>query len=221
MEFYLYLMKMKNKKKNSFHPEVGIRWGRQQYRIEVVYLMLRYFSHYFMMKSYAECARHEKYDIKDAESLSSFISDAFKLDCKPEDFISTTNEMANKAIEEYKKLDEILNHYFPSVRFPIDREDVIATLAYLYNKSIILKMKHMDFLFFIKYVEYAYHTRTRGVKWLLDMSLETCIWNGGFTRHMDTMLFRKTFILIEEKLEQVIQKRLKRKNKKYGTKKRS
>lgn len=134
MEFYSFLMKMKKKKKtNDFHPEIGIRWGRQQYRIEVVYLMLRCYSHYFMMKSNAACARHEKLDMKDAESLSAFISAAFKLDCKPENFLNSTNELADKAIEEYKKLDEILNHYFPSVRYPIDREDVIATLAYLYN----------------------------------------------------------------------------------------
>lgn len=212
-------MKMKKKKKtNDFHPEIGIRWGRQQYRIKVVYLMLRCYSHYFMMKSHAACARHEKLDMKDAESLSAFISAAFKLDCKPENFINSTNELADKAIEEYKKLDEILNNYFPSVRFPIDREDVISTLAYLYNNNILLKMKHVDFLFFIQDVEYAYHTRTKGVKWLKEMCLETCIWNGGFTRRTDTMLFRRSFILIEQKLNEIIQKRLRRKNKKYGTK---
>lgn len=204
-------------KKSKYNPQIGIRWGRQQHRIEVVHLILECFSHYYMMKNHAQMAKFEEKDFKGVERLSSFFNEAFKQNSKLEDFMVTTDESSNKAIEEYKILEELLNRHFPSTRYPIEKETVMSTLAYLYHDDIILKMKHYDYLFFIQWVEYIYHTRIGGIKLLMEKSIETCIWDGGFIRHADTKLFRRTFCNIEEKLNTVIQKRLERKSKKQGS----
>lgn len=192
--------------------EKGIRWGRQQYRIEVVYIILRCFSHYYMMKDYVLCSRHVT-NYKDACSLSDSVNKIFQLDSKPEDFMKGENEYVDKALDEYSQLQDLLNHYFPSNRYPIDIETIKSVLAHLYQHNILLKMKHIDYLFFIQYVEYVYHTRLEGVEYLKSRCLETMIWCGVRVRRIDSMHFRKTFIYIENVLEEINNKRLIRKKK--------
>lgn len=203
------------KKKDELNTKTNIRWGRQQYRIEVVHLILECFSHYFMMKNHAQMARTGYKDITSAEKLSSFINDAFKQESKPDDFIITMDESSNKAIEEYEKLEEILNRYFSSTRCQFEKKDVISTLAYLYHNNIILKIRHYDFLFFVQWVQYAYQNRIKNIEELVEKSIEICVWNGGTIRHADTKLFRRIFIDIEKSLRSIQQKRLERYWKKY------
>lgn len=193
----------------------GVRWGEAIYRIEIVYQIIEAFIPYMQMKMNEEMLKHEqKYE--DAEGASQLIKILCNQDVKPEKLMHTEDDIVNKILEHYEELKKALVH-FPSVRYPYDKEDVMSVLAYLYHHNIWLRMKCFDYWLFISKVFDVFKTKrcpcTNGIKWLINESVEFCIWNGKI-KHVDTAAFRHTFREIEDAFQMIVEKRKKRKKKK-------
>lgn len=190
------------------------RRARQQYRIEIVYLVIRCFSHYYMMRLFAETARAGDSDYKLAESMADVMGKIFNMEINVNELMFDMNNSANKSLDEYSQLNELLDFYFTGDRYPYSKKDIMSLLAHLYQHDIQLKMRHMFFLRFIQRVERAYGTREYGVEYLKSQSIDATIYNGMKISRMDTRIFRKEFIRIEKSLEEISNKRKNRKEKK-------
>lgn len=197
------------------------RFERQRLRIETVYIMLRCFSHYNMMHMYMHGARNGNTDMHTVGVMTSVFNKMYKMELDVFDMLVFSNDMADKAIEEYSKLNELIDSYFPSERYRYSKECIISALSYLYQHDITLRNRYIDFIFFIRHVEEKCHLRERGsIASLKNKCIETCMNdNEVYTRHCDSVHFRRTFIRIEETLERISEIRKKRKRKKdfYGT----
>lgn len=190
-----------------------IRRERQRNRIEIVYLVLRCFSHYYMMRICVETAKCDDADYQLAETMANTFGKIFNMDIKPSDFMFDKDHSTNTALDEYANLNEILNYYFVGDRYPYSKKCIMAVLKYLYHNDIQLKMRHMFFLHYIKHVEMAYGTRVCGVDYLKEKSIEMQLWDKMRIKRVDTCIFRKEFIRIENVVDMIYKKRVNRKKK--------
>lgn len=164
------------------------------------------------MNAKASLMENTNYD--QAVAMSSFFSKLFNMYISPDEIMSDANSLANKAIYEYCTLIEILDTYFPSDRYPYEKEDIMAVLNHLVSKDLMLRRKYISFLFFIRDVESVFHDRIMGVRYLREKSIEVSIWNNNRIKRVDTVFFRSQFIRIEVLLDEIHKKREVRKLKK-------
>ena len=189
-----------------------VRRNEALYRIEIVHLIINSFKYYQEVETYKNVMKFSQ-DYDSCEKAVQMIRILFNQDVKPKELMKTEDELSNDLLDSYKGLKDSLKH-FPSVRYPYDKEDILSVLAYLYHNSTWLRMKCYDYSIFMPKVfnvfsgkrQFLYHN----VKWLIEQSYEYCFWNGNI-KHIDTLMFRATFIKIEKAFNEIIEKRKKRK----------
>ena len=196
----------------------GVRWGEALYRIEIVTLILEAFKYYQEVEIQKNSMKYLEYskDYESCRKAADLIRIIFNKDINPSELMKTENDISNSLIDSYIKLQDSLR-YFPSPRYPYEKEDILSVLAYLYHHNYWLRMKCYDYSIFSYKVFDVFREKRmihrRGVKWLINESSEYCLWNGK-TKHVDTMGFRHTFREIEKVFDEIIEKRKRRKEKK-------
>ena len=202
---------------NADRSNWGVRWGEALCRIEIVMLIIESFKYYQEVETEKAAMKYLKYskDYKSCERAADMIRMLFNRDVNPSELMHTEDDISNSLIDSYIKLQDSLR-YFPSPRYPYEKEDILSVLAYLYHHNYWLRMKCYDYnIFSCKVFDVFQGKRmihSRGVKWLINESSEYCLWNGK-TKHVDTMGFRGTFRKIEKAFNEIIEKRRKRKEK--------
>lgn len=188
----------------------------QSIRIETVYIIMRCFSHYNMMQMYIHGARNGNTDRSAVDAMTHSFKKMYRMELDSYDIMHFSNDMANKAVEEYSQLYELLESYFPSKRYPYSKECIISVLSHLYHHDITLRSRYIDFIFFIRYVEEIYHFRPdHAVMFLKNKCIQTCIGEDGvYMIHCDSVHFRRTFLRIEDTLDRISDQRKKRERKK-------
>lgn len=193
----------------------GVRWGEALYRIEIVTLILEAFKYYQEVENQKNSMKYLEFskDYESCRKAADLIRIIFNKDINPSESMKTENDISNSLIDSYAKLQDSLKH-FPSVRYPYEKEDILAVLAHLYHHIFWLRIKCYEYSIFSYKVFDVFHEKrmfyNKGIKWLINESNSFCLWTGK-TKHVDTMGFRRTFIKIEKVFDEIIEKRRKRK----------
>lgn len=193
----------------------GVRYGEALYRIEIVMLIIESFKYYQEVEIQKNSMKYLEYskDYESCRKAADLIRIIFNKDINPSELMKTENDISNSLIDSYVKLRDSLKH-FPSVRYPYEKEDILAVLAHLYHHNFWLRIKCYEYSIFSYKVFDVFHEKrmfyNKGIKWLINKSNSFCLWTGK-TKHVDTMGFRRTFRNIEKVFDEIIEKRRKRK----------
>lgn len=196
----------------------AVRWSEALYRIEIVTLILEAFKYYQEVEIQKNSMKYLEFskDYESCRKAADLIRIIFNKDINPSELMKTENDISNSLIDSYVKLRDSLKH-FPSVRYPYEKEDILAVLAHLYHNIFWLRIKCSEYCIFSYKVFNVFHEKRMryngGVKWLINESSEYSLWSGK-TKHVDTKGFRRTFRKIEKAFNEIIEKRRKRKEKK-------
>ena len=87
---------------------LGLKDLRRAIKIQRVLNLALCYHHFTMMMLHRDLVKHENPSYQEAEKTADFFNAIFNTDAKPTVFISDKNEMAEKALKDYKEYSDYL-----------------------------------------------------------------------------------------------------------------
>ncbi len=164
-------------------------------RLLKLIILISSYHHYTQAVLYSKAAGAEN-SIPEAESMSEFINSFFQQDSDPSDFIHKESDMVEKAFEHYDKLKEW--YQLAQTTDYITPKQIRAFCNAVEYGNRVFSLKCSEFLYYPKYLNALLCYLTNACVWgnVRDSFIEYSVYTDEI-RQVDSKLFRKSIIIIE------------------------
>lgn len=168
----------------------------------VMYKLLEGYSRYFDMLSNRTFALNQL-TYQEAEELSELLHDFMGIDYPTEDLLWNTDECSNAAIEDYHRLQKLLNTTFDEGLC----NAAMAFYKHIYHNFVSVHFRmggpHLYPLILLNFLNYACGGSTK--QELKNSFVKICL-PGPTTEVIDSMYFRKDIVALEETFHEIFMK---------------